>query len=693
MVSWTLKIVQLLMSVVMVAVVIKILYLQFFWKPTPNMVKYFGTSDKVDTLYPERGAIYDCKDRLIALSVPMYELSMDCTVRKTEFQDDRPAEQEWRQKAHALAAGLSRLAGTYSADEWYRKIIWNREHNNSYLRICAQADYDTMKAISSLPLFDEGQFKGGLVVKVTDTRKYPYGALGRRAIGLVENNRDRSRITGIEEKCNTELHGREGWAKLAYTDRRGVYVPVSGWKSRKAVNGSDVKSTLDMDIQDLADRALRDVMSTSDDIRYGCCIVMDVETGAIRGMANLKKDSENRMGEAYNYAISEAKNPGSVFKTATLMAALDDGLTTLSTRIPCDGVGKNNEVLNGRYYYKGAWTPFDKHVGRDRYPDGFISVEEGLKTSSNHVFRYLGGECYGKSKSDVRHYISRLESYGLFEDFDFDLNGLASAYVKDPNESGEALTLPMVAMGYDMATTPLHVLTFYNAIANGGREMKPYVIEAIMKDGEVEKRFEPQVLHSSICKKSTADSLTRALLKVTKEPGGTGYWRFRGSKCDVAGKTGTAFITFKNSAGKTVFNEGSIHVIQATFAGFFPAEDPKYSVICVINTRKTAENIEGARCASAARFISDALWGMNPQWEEGIRDRGRMAKVNREKLETDPRTACIPDVVGLGLSDAIYSLESCGYRYSYEGHGKVVSQSPAAGTQAAKKTQVSIKLK
>ena len=684
--SRMLQAIQLLFLVTAVAVVVQIVRIQFFYKPTKLETALYGTPEKVDTIYPVRGAIYDTRGRLIALSVPMYNISMDCTVRKEEFRDDRVSENEWCRKAYALSEGLSRTVGGESG-QWYSKIMANRAANKTYLKIADLVDYDTMKKLAELPLFNEGKFKGGMQVETVDTRKYPYGSLGRRAIGVVANNRQKSRITGLEEKCNKELHGEEGYAKMTYTDRKGTYVPVSGWKSKKARNGLDVRSTLDMDIQDLADRALRDVMSGNPHITHGCCMVMEVETGAIRAMANLRKSSDGSMGEAYNYAVTTANNPGSVFKVATLMAALDDGLIKLSDSIVCE---------DGYYTYKNVKCPYDKHATRQHYPSGFMSVEEGLKISSNNVFRYIGGECYGQSDRDTRKFIEKLKSYNLFSDFDFDINGLARCSVKDPTTSGEALTLPMVAMGYDMATTPVHLLCFYNAIANGGRQMKPYMIEAFMKEGKTVKEFEPQCLNSSICKKSTADSLTRAMLKVTSEQGGTAYRSFRSAKYPLAGKTGTAYIAYKSEkTGKTVFSEDRIsHYIQGSFVGFFPADNPKYSAICVIYTDLTSDSIEGSRCAAAVRYIADALWSMSPEWNEGIRDRGRLPKVQQARLVTGKENeGQVPDVKGLGLSDAIYSLESCGYRCSYEGHGTVVSQDPAPHSAAGRGRNVHLRLK
>lgn len=667
----------------------KVAYIQWFWKPTKTETAMFGTSDKVDTITPIRGAIIDTRGRLLASSVTMYRVCMDCAVRKEEFRLDkengRVLENEWRNKADELSCGLAEIYGGTAAD-WYGKIIQGRERNRRYMRIGGLIDYNTLQKVKALPLFREGKYKGGISIESEEIREYPYGSLGRRAIGVVQNNHDTRHITGLEEKCNDILHGKEGWTYLKNTDVRGVSVQGNSYRSRKAVNGYDVRTTLDIDIQDIADTALRKVLCENPHMIGGCCMVMEVESGAIRAMVNLKKDSKGNLGETYNYAVTTALNPGSVFKTATLMAALSENKIGIHDSIPC---------MDGIYVYKGSKCPPDHHVGRADYPSGYIHVDEGLKISSNHVFRYIGCECFGKNPKDVDRYLSLLKSYHLFDDFDFDINGLAKCYVNDPNKSHEALTLPMIAMGYDMATTPIHIMTFYNAIANGGKEMKPYLIEAYEKDGRVVKKFGPEVLNGKICSKAVADTLTQALLKITTEEHGTGYWRFRGSKCKVAGKTGTAFQSYRVEGQKgSRMNVDGKHVIQGTFAGFFPAENPKYTAICVFHTDLCPDNLEGSRCATAVRMIADQLYCMNPQWGEPIHQSRRMEKVEEVKLVTSRNNeGKVPDVCGLGLSDAIYSIESCGYKCRYEGHGQVVSQSPAAFTEAGKGTTVLIRLK
>lgn len=668
-----------------IVVVFKILYLQIFWQPTKLQKDLYQARQHVDTIRPVRGAIYDTRGNLLASSSNLYQVSMDCAIRKEEFKSDPDKELEWRNKAAQLSAGLARIYGG-TASDWEKAIIHNRDNNRHYLKIGHQIDYETLLKVKNLPLFNEGAFKGGIQISVEEIRSYPYGSLGRRAIGVVRNNQDRQQLTGIEEKCNEILHGKEGWTMLKDSDIRGVYIPGNNWKSKKAVDGMDVKTTLDITIQEIADKALREMLSENDAMTGGCCMVMETSTGAIRAMVNLTRDKDGNLGETYNYALTTAQNPGSIFKTATLMAAIENKGLKISDTIPTN---------DGRVRYRGAVTPVDPHVGKAHYPDGKITIGEGFKISSNYVFRYIAVEKFGQDKKDVDKYLDCLEGYHLYDDFGFDINGLAKCHYKDPRTSGEALTLPSIAMGYDMKTTPLHMLTFYNAIANGGKEMKPYMIEEYLMDGKVEKKFGPEVLERSICSSKTAESITEALLKVTQEEHGTAYWRMRQARCKIAGKTGTAYQTFSDpNTGKATFGASGMRKIQGSFAGFFPAEDPKYTVICVFYTKVTGDNLEGSRCADPVRKIANELYCMHPEWAGSIEKKSKMEKPSKVELITGKNNeGKVPDLVGLGLSDAIYSIESCGYKCVYEGAGQVASQSPAAWSKLEKGGTVVIRLK
>ena len=598
----------------------RIVWLGVFWDPDPKIVSIFSTDTKKTKIDPVRGSILACDGRLLAASMPMYQIYMDCTVRKAAFEGmkDKKAgkekEAEWREKAKALSAGLAEIYGDRTAQGYYNYIISRRENKGMYEKIGYPIGYTDMKKVTSLPLFRDGQYKGGIIVEDFDTRQYPYGSLARRTIGYVKDN---STITndkvGIEGRYNHELHGKEGLEWLKKTDN---YELIHNWDSTstKAVDGYDVRTTLDVDIQDIADAALRHNIAGNPKIEGGCVVVMDVETGAVRAMVNLLRDTTSGyLGETYNYAIGRAGEPGSVFKATTLMTLLEDGKVRLSDEIPTD-----HGMIKG--------FPGDDHIRdyeRENKTDR-ISVLHGFEISSNYVFRRLAIDAYGK---DPKRMIDKLYQYKLGETFDFDLDGFKSPTIPSPDSKYWSQTdLGSVAIGYSVAVTPLHTLTFYNAIANRGRMMKPYLVESIEQTGNVKKKHGPSVLNGSICSRSTADSLTYALRRVTEV--GTGKRRLGGAKCQVAGKTGTARIVLDPKIAKPndpYTDKYGRKQYQATFVGFFPAEKPKYSAIVVIYSRPDREIFYGGTLpAMTFREIVDKVWAIDPANGDLIDGKGKM---------------------------------------------------------------------
>lgn len=596
----------------------RIIWLGAFWKPNPEFERIFSSTGTRTVTQPVRGSILAHDGRLLAASTPMYQVYMDCTVRRDIYASDKKngkaKEETWREKAKALSAGLADMYKDHSASEYYNMIIKGRNNNARYMKIGHPIGHSEMKKVRELPLFNEGKFMGGIIVNKFDTRQYPYGSLARRAIGYVKDNSSSSNnMIGIEGRYNHELHGKEGVEWLKKTDNREL---IHNWDSTsvKAVDGNDVRTTIDVDIQDIADAALRNNIQDNPKIEGGCVIVMDVRTGAVRAMVNLLRDSTNgRLGETYNFAIGRAGEPGSVFKATTLMSLLDDGKVRLSDEIPTN-----------HGYIKGF--PVDAHIGdyeRENKTDR-ISVLHGFEISSNYVFRKLAIDAYGK---DPKRMLDKLYLYKLGEAYDFDLGGFRAPTIPS-TESGRwsATDLGSVAIGYSVAVTPLHTVTFYNAIANKGKMMKPYLVESIENNGEVVKKHGPSVLSGSICSRATADSLTVALKRVTET--GTGKRRLSGAKCTVAGKTGTARVVLD----ETVKNHRTPYEdiygrkkYQATFVGFFPADKPKYTAIVVVYSNLDREIFYGGTLpAMTFREIVDKVWAIDPENGEIIDGKGKM---------------------------------------------------------------------
>ena len=676
--------------VLSIVLLIQIVNLKVFWEPEPNTAWRFRPSKKKEIIKPERGSIIDHNGKLLAVSTPRYDIYMDCTVLKSKFatdkKDGKKNEEKWKEKARKLSAKLpSVLAKDEKNAEYYRKLILGgRNLNRQYVHITSGIDHETLLQLKTLPLFNEGPYKGGMIVKRIDSRQYPYKSLARSVIGYVKNNDDenRTRRRGIESKYDYMLHGTEGSEWKRITDNKGS-IRDNDSALVAVVNGMDIRTTIDIDIQDIADRALRRQIETEQDIDGGCVIIMDVETGAIRAMVNLNRNNDGSLGESYNLAIARAGEPVSILKAATLMTLIEDGHIGLDDKIETNN-GKMNNVNDDLTVQK-----YEREHKTNR-----ISIIDGFKLSSNYVFRHLVKEHYGK---DPDKYISRMYEYKLGDAFDFELDGFAKATLPDTKSKKWSPTdLIQLAIGYAATETPLHIATFYNAIANKGKMMKPYLVESIEKNGEIDKRFKPEILNGAICSKATADTLLRALKTVTAE--GTGA-RLKNARCKVAGKTGTAWVVMdpKYTGGK-----GGIYIdgegrkqYQGTFVGFYPADQPEYTAIVTIWSKPTSQSFHGGTIpALAMKEIVDHTYALDHQWGEKYGKRSRVPEMDAENISTDKEKGTpVPSVKGYGLMDALFAIENSGYRCSYEGCGHVVSQNPQAGASLAKGETVKIVLR
>jgi len=662
----------------------KIIYLQCFFRPDPRIENELTQSVNKIITNPVRGSILAKDGRVLALSSPSYNIAMDPSVMKNEYADKKNGaelEQNWRDKARSMCDGLAKIFPEKSANQYYKMIISDRKAGKRYRAIGHPIDYSTLQKVQNLPLFKEGRFQGGLIVEQREVRQYPYGSLGRRAIGYVRDNGNGKSSRGIEGAFDDKLEGKAGYHFTKVKDGR-QRVESFDSIAVNAIDGLDVRSTLDIDIQDLADRSLRAQIDENPKIEGGCAMVMDVHTGALRAMVNLKRDANTgTMEESYNYAIGRAGEPGSVFKSTILMSLLEDGyITTLDTEIPTNG-GKE------------GYFPIDEHVVEYEQETGKrrISILKGLEVSSNYVFCHLAYEYY---KDTPEKYINRIFKWNLGEAFDFDIKGLVNPTVHTPGgEAWDHMTLGSTAYGYTVTETPLHILTFYNAIANDGKMMKPYLVESVEKNRISRAKYGPKVLSQSICSKATADTLTRGLVNVVIN--GTGN-RLRDAACQVAGKTGTAQVTLTAEDGEKLAgrytDERGRTKNQATFVGFFPADNPKYSLIVVVYSILSGESFYGGTIpAQVSRNIVDGICGFDPYWRKTASAKAELPSMEAEETETVE--GIMPDLTGLGLKDAIYLIERAGLKSSHSGMGHVQSQVPKAGESIRKGQRVSIALR
>ncbi len=692
-ISVTLTVLYTLTLVLAAVIFIKIIYIQTTFRVDDNLVKYFKALDVKETETPKRGSILDRNGNYLALSVTTYQIRMDCTVRKEEFarKKDRSEgerlEAEWRAKARELSKGLSKIYGDKTPDEYYRLIIDLREtERNKDYPIGKPVDRTTLNSLQKLPLFNEGQYKGGIKITPLDSRQYPYGSLAYRVIGYVKDNTgsdDKSSLIGIEGRYNDRLHGEEGVRWLKVTDSRNRIHNLDR-ESRPAINGEDVRTTLDIDIQDITDRALRRQVEENDDIEAALAILMDVETGAIRAMVNLQRDSAkgSPLREQYNLAVNQIGEQGSVFKTVALTSLIEDGyVTSLNQEIPSRG-GKF-----GTFRPDPHVVEYEQETGKKTVPVGY-----GLQISSNYVFSTLVTEAYGKNP---QRFYDRIYSYCFGDVFPFDIDGLGKPLIYTPEKPGWGpITLATASYGYSLSVTPLHVATFYNGIANGGRMMRPYLVEDFEKDGRIIEKRKPVILNS-ICSKKTADMVTEALSLVTTKKGTAPI--LEKAKWKVAGKTGTAQVSLRPDEhprkGDSYHDEEGRWKNKGTFAGFFPAENPRYTILVSVNSKLSKKSFYGGTApAKAILEIVNNLYALNQKQGEELSRTAELPPVDATYVEEDTG-GFVPDLKGKGLRDAVYIIENNGFKCTYEGSGHVLSQTPAPNTKAGKGTEIHIVLK
>ena len=670
-----------LFLLISLALIARLVYIVVAFQPDPQIAAVLSPRSIRHTEEPSRGAILSRDGDILALTLPIYDVYMDCSVQKNEFKKKAKAdslEAEWMRKAGELAKGLSAILGDKSPESYLSLIKDGRSKDRKYVRICTKIERPTLNALKALPLFNEGANKGGMIVERNFTRRYPYGTLARRTIGFIRGSKSTAgnRHVGLEGKYDHILHGTQGVEYLRITDN-GLRVRDNDSVYIKAVDGQDIRTTLDINLQDMADKALREQIDTLDILEGGCLVLMDVHSGAIRAMVNLLRDSVSRkLEETQNLAVGRRGEPGSVFKTVTLVSVLSDGyIKSLDETIPTN-----------HGFIKDTKCKQDIHIPdweRD-HNTREISVLDGFKISSNYVFATLAVQNY---KNKPKSYIDNIYMYKLGEAFDFDIDGLRTPVipsVESPDWSNT--TLGNVGFGYSTEETPLHILTFYNALANRGKMMKPYLVESIEKYGDIVEKRGPSILNSSICSKAVADTVRRALEAVTEE--GTAKV-LRKAKCKVAGKTGTSFATFE---GGGYADAQGRHKYQGTFVGFFPSEDPQYSVICTIYSKPTHQHFQGGGIpARAVKTLVDEVYSMDGRWQQELGKSASLPVMTAQVCEVT--AGQVPDVRGMGLKDAVKAIESAGFKCSFKGVGHVGSQSVAAGKTAAEGTMIELVLK
>lgn len=664
-------------------------YKQGYWKSLADSLttNYFDVK-------AERGNIYSADDKLLATSVPYFELHID-------FASKAMTDEIFKKNVDSLAFYMWKNFNKNTVQGYKEQLIKARKQKKRYYPLCANADYSLLKEIKKWPLFREGKFKGGLIVETHQERRNPYGHLAQRTIGLI---RDNAQDIGLEEASDSLLKGVNGKV-LKQKIAGGEWVPIKGAGQIEPKNGYDIITTIDLGLQDITESTLMQAV-TEYQADFGCAILMEVKTGAIKAIANLGKIKDATYSENYNYAIGLSNEPGSVFKIAGYLALFDDGFIKLT-----DSINSNHASA----VFAGQLLTDDGH--NSQY--SFLTPGKALAISSNVAIAKWITQFYGNNK---QKFYNKLEDFGLTAAAHIDLKGESSPVIHKPKD-WSALSLPWIAHGYEVKFTPLQILTFYNAIANNGTRMKPYLVQQVLDNGNVIREYKPTSTKQKICKPEAAAMAKEILLRVVEDKNGTG----RGISTPhyrIAGKTGTAKMSF----GKTGYTDKNL----SSFVGFFPADDPLYSCIVVIGGPQGLFTTGGAVSAPVFRTMADKIITSNIQsnkainkdstilnkplpmligtkeevsefnkrfnikfdfkedWEYAFVKSDSSRKIGVGKLDMDQNT--VPSVKGMLLDDAIFLLENKGLKVSFFGKGKVAGQSIPAGRQIVKGSLIQLVL-
>jgi cell division protein FtsI (penicillin-binding protein 3) len=692
---WRSGVVYFAIALLAAALLIRILILQYVQhgKWADMSEKYVFKTGEAEA---NRGDILTDDGRLLASSVPYYTIYMD--TRSTGMSSSTFAA-----GINGLSAGLSRLLGERSAGGWKELITNARRKGDRYLLIKRKVDYETLKQLKELPIFREGQYKGGMVAQAESRRILPNNDLAVRTIGYLNLGNEGNEV-GIEGSFDKELAGRNGVAvKQRLTG--GDWITVENANSVESVDGNDVVTTLDIDLQDVASTALLNQLRKNN-AHHGCAVLMEVSTGDIKAITNLEIGNDGGYHETYNYAIGESTEPGSTFKLPALMAALEDGV-----------------IDTGDIVDTGTGTvKFYNHIIRDTKEDGYgkITVSQVFEKSSN----------VGTSKAIYEHYkenpkafVNRLYAMKLNEKLNIQIKGEGTPLIRYPGDKlWSGLTLPMMSHGYEVQLTPLQILTFYNAVANDGRMMRPRFVTEILHNGNVIRRYEPEVIINSIASRSTIRKAKKMMEGVVEHGTAT---NLNNQNYKIAGKTGTAQI----ARGKKGYRQDAVISYQASFVGYFPAENPLYSCIVVVNAPSTGVYYGNLVAGSVFREISDKVYATRffrdyrpensdnsivsaPEVGNGYREDinevlGNLRVRYRRTADDDwvatresgdtirlagikIQRGLVPDVRGMSLRDAIYVLENSGLRVRYSGKGRVLRQSPEHGARYSVGSVVSL---
>ncbi len=635
-----------------------------------------------------RGNILADDGRLLATSIPLYEVRMD-------LKAGALTDKVFYGKVDSLALCLADLFKDKSREQYKQELISARKKGKRYHLIKKQVNYIQLKELKSFPIFRRGRYKGGLIYLQENKRIRPHNELAARSIGYTTKG-NRGNIVGIEGAYDQQLSGIEG-IKLKQKISDNVWIPVSNRNEIEPKDGMDVVTTININFQDFAEKALLKQL-IKQDAHHGTVVLMEVKTGEIKAIVNLGKDKNSHYRELLNYAVGESSEPGSTFKLPVIMAALEDGYINLDDTIDTG---------------HGIFKCYDKIIRDESYPQGGygkLTVQRAFELSSNVGVAKLITEAY---KNRPHHFVDRLYSMNLNDKLDIDIRGEGTPLIKYPGDRlWSGISLAMMSHGYEIKLTPLQTLTFYNAVANNGKMVKPRFVKELQYHGKTISTFETEVINPSICSKSTLKKAKKLLEGVVEN--GTAR-NLKNPYFKIAGKTGTNQI-YNVKYG---YRSDSIVSYQASFVGYFPADNPKYSCIVVVNSpsknvyyghqvagpvflelakRIYALELKDENANSNNKIIADLPYSKNGnrnELKQVFRELNiKVSDINahsdwvittrkEDHIEFNNRKIVrnlVPNVIAMGAKDAVYLLENAGLKVVLKGRGSVKSQSIPPGT-------------
>lgn len=652
-------------------------------------------------LEAERGNILATDGSILATSMPFFDISFDPNSSAIDSA-------VWNQNIDSLAYCIATFVNRdYTPGGMRDYLIQQKNQGKRYVPIIRDATMAEKLMIEKFPLFRLGRFKGGLIIEQRYKRQRPFGLLAERTIGYISGD---TINVGLEGYFNDVLKGEEG-TQLMYKVGDGYWIPLENLSKIQPAPGKDLLTTIDVNLQDIAENALAKAMMRHK-AEYGVAILMEVKTGAIRAISNLGWSKNGQLRETYNYAIGAATEPGSTFKLASMLALLEDGYVSLQDSV---------DIEQGRTLY------FDAEL-QDAHPHTLnnVTVEKAFQMSSNVGISKLVQHFYGEN-NNADKYTSRLKDFFLDRPTGIEILGEPEPYIKTPysTEDGwSGTTLPWMSIGYELTLTPLQLLTFYNAVANDGIYVKPYLAQEIQRFGETIQRFPVKQVKGRIASKKAIKQAKKLLEGVVENEWGTAY-SMRSEWYRFAGKTGTAQVGYQRLKTRT-----NIKGYQASFAGYFPADNPVYSCIVLLSKpqlggfyggdvalpvfREIADKVMITKvelypvvnAEPAEKLPSSALPTNDAGWNEDLKralrelnipyhylskgDWGVLKAMPPDSLKLISRIVkpnLVPNVVGMGLRDAIFLLENNGLKVRINGQvGKVREQSVRPGTSAKGQT-------